>query len=293
MGQWNEHGNDDQWSTPFAGPSWSADPPPATEPALPPIRSAASHAETARETGNASLPPSRAMIAAQEGVRRDVMTSGSRSRPLPAPTTPHEGDNLPAPLIIPGNGRTDVARPTFRRQRPRSRAMQVALISIAGLMMLVILYAATPISAGASNKLNGFIAGSNLWNLPPTPTTTPTPTPKPTYNGGGGTGGGGGGVAPNPGAAAIMNDIRSVFGGYAQGALNVSRCESGYDPNAWNPISILGSHAEGVFQILYPITWRNTSQAGQSPYDSHANILAAHEIFVRDGYSWREWSCQP
>jgi hypothetical protein len=51
-------------------------------------------------------------------------------------------------------------------------------------------------------------------------------------------------------------------------------------------------HAEGVFQIL-PATWAGTSQAGQSEFNAYANILAAHEIFVRDGYSFREWVCQP
>lgn len=87
--------------------------------------------------------------------------------------------------------------------------------------------------------------------------------------------------------------IQQVFGPYASGALNVARCESGLNPNAYNPTSIGGSHAAGVFQILYPSTWRGTSQAGSSPYNAWANIQAAHEIFVRDGYSWREWSCAP
>ncbi len=61
----------------------------------------------------------------------------------------------------------------------------------------------------------------------------------------------------------------------------------------WNPVVLLGSHAEGVFQILYPATWEGTSYASYSPYNAWANIQAAHEIFVRDGYSWREWACKP
>jgi len=85
--------------------------------------------------------------------------------------------------------------------------------------------------------------------------------------------------------------INSVFGPYAPGALQVARCESGLNPGAYNPISIGGSHAEGVFQILYPSTWMGTSQAGSSPYNAMANILAAHQIFARDGYNWHEWSC--
>jgi hypothetical protein len=108
--------------------------------------------------------------------------------------------------------------------------------------------------------------------------TAPTGTPPPS-------------IPPAQGSVAAM--ISQVFGPYASGALNVAKCESGLNPNSYNPTSIGGSHAEGVFQILYPSTWMGTSQASGSPYNAQANILAAHEIFVRDGYSWREWSCAP
>ncbi len=110
---------------------------------------------------------------------------------------------------------------------------------------------------------------------PPVVTTpqTPTPTPIPT------------------GQSSVAAMIEQVFGPYAPGALQVARCESGLNPGAYNPTSIGGSHAEGVFQILYPSTWMTTSEAGSSPYNAQANILAAHEIFVRDGYNWHEWSC--
>jgi hypothetical protein len=95
------------------------------------------------------------------------------------------------------------------------------------------------------------------------------------------------------GNASVAAMIDQVFGPYAPGALSVAECESGLNPNAYNPISIGGSNAVGIFQILYPGTWYTTSEAGMSPYDPMANIEAAHEIFVRDGYSWREWVCQP
>ncbi len=104
---------------------------------------------------------------------------------------------------------------------------------------------------------------------PPPPTSTPIPT----------------------GQSSVATMIDQVFGPYAQGALQVARCESGLNPDAYNPTSIGGSHAEGVFQILYPSTWMGTSEAGSSPYNAQANILAAHQIFVRDGYNWHEWSC--
>src|SRR3989440_3337136 len=108
---------------------------------------------------------------------------------------------------------------------------------------------------------------------PPSAPTNPTPPPEPSGQGS---------------VAAMVNQI---FGPYAAGALQVAKCESGLNPGAYNPVSNGGSHAVGVFQILYPSTWMNTSEASSSPYNAQANILAAHEIFVRDGYSWREWSC--
>jgi hypothetical protein len=121
----------------------------------------------------------------------------------------------------------------------------------------------------------------------PTPTIKPQPTeiiptPLPTIP-----------VPTSPGQAAVIAMIKQVFGSYAPGAVQVARCESGLNPLAYNPISNGGSHAEGLFQILYPSTWRGTSEASSSPYSAMANILAAHEIFVRDGYSWREWTCAP
>lgn len=110
-------------------------------------------------------------------------------------------------------------------------------------------------------------------------TTTPTKTAS-----------GQGTISQPTGSVATM--ISQVFGANAPQALSIAQCESGLNPNAYNPISIGGSHAEGVFQILYPSTWSGTPQAASSPYDAWANIQAAHAIFVRDGYSWREWTCQ-
>jgi LysM repeat protein len=98
---------------------------------------------------------------------------------------------------------------------------------------------------------------------------------------------------PKPNVNVASTDVNGlideIFGSYAASAKSVAMCESGMNPNATNP----SSNASGVFQILYPSTWNTTTQAGQSPYNAQANITAAHEIFVRDGYSWREWSCQP
>lgn len=94
-------------------------------------------------------------------------------------------------------------------------------------------------------------------------------------------------------STAITDMISQVFGPDGPAAISVATCESGLNPSAYNPISVRGSHAEGLFQILVPRTWGTTSQADNSPYNARANTLAAHEIFVRDGYSWREWACKP
>jgi hypothetical protein len=94
-------------------------------------------------------------------------------------------------------------------------------------------------------------------------------------------------------SGSVQQIISSVFGAYAPAAERVATCESSLNPQATNPISIGGSHAAGLFQVLYPSTWDTTSQAGASPYDARANAQAAYEIFARDGFTWSEWVCQP
>jgi hypothetical protein len=244
---------------PPANPGWAEDPPPATLPTIPPIRSA--NLDQTRAPAN-----------------RDGRTA------LAVPT--HQARKpSQAPMIITGDGHAARPRPLLRRTQPRSRAMRAALASFAACIVLAVLFAATPITAGATGQVTNFLAGGSAARLP---TATPTATPTLDPNAGGGPGSG-----YNPGPAAIIAEIKAVFGPYSVGALAVAHCESGYDPNAWNRISILGSHAEGVFQILYPSTWNNTAYASYSPYNAWANIHAAHDIFARDGNTWREWECQP
>jgi hypothetical protein len=106
----------------------------------------------------------------------------------------------------------------------------------------------------------------------------------------------GGWQAYDAGKRAIIEQVALEFGPgsqTAQDAVNVAWCESDFNPQARNSVAIGGSHAEGVFQILWPGTWNTTSQAAHSPFDVDANILAAHELWSRDGQSWVEWSCQP
>jgi hypothetical protein len=178
--------------------------------------------------------------------------------------------------------RYNYARVVPRRQESRSLAIQFIAAMMGMMVLFSIFTAASPL--GKSIASLGFVeAYANA--IPWVPTATPRPKPKP---------------APvnnlpgaNPGTQAVINEIVSVFGAYSQGALNVARCESGYDPNARNPYAVGNSHAEGVFQILYPSTWDTTVYANYSAYDANLNIHAAYQIFARDGDSWREWACQP
>jgi len=172
-----------------------------------------------------------------------------------------------------------------RRSGPRSAITQFAVSMIVTALLISGLALSTPLGQAAALDANGPLhaySGTAPW----IPTPTPKPTPRPATS-----------SRPPAGATmskqAVIDEIVAVFGSYSQGALAVSKCESGYDPNAWNSYPILNSHASGVFQILYPSTWNTTSYASDSPFDATANIHAAYQIFKRDGYTWREWQCQP
>lgn len=91
-----------------------------------------------------------------------------------------------------------------------------------------------------------------------------------------------------PTDSSVSGMINTAFGSYASQALRVAQCESSLNPSATNS----SSGAAGVFQFMAS-TWAGTSYAGYSRYNAWANINAAHQVFVRDGYSWREWSCKP
>ena len=99
------------------------------------------------------------------------------------------------------------------------------LAMLAAMLLFSIFTAASPLgSSVASLGIVQAYANSIPW----VPTPTPKPKPKPALVNNPLPG-------ANPGAQAIINEIVHVFGGYSQGALNVARCESGYNPNARNP----------------------------------------------------------
>jgi hypothetical protein len=270
--------------------------------------SGATGRQPAQAPGNTAAPARRPPVP-RPSVRLPIPPAGPDGANLPTAVTPNlRATGLPA-LIRAGDRRVapaaDPAAPPAilirgarkpprrlgpivpRRHGPRSFTAQFIISMVTMMLLFSALTLASPLGATAAFG-GGFKAYANAlpWIPTPTPSPTPrpTPTPVPLY------------IPPHgadPGTQAIINEIIAVFGPNAQGALNVAHCESGYDPNAWNPFPILNSHASGVFQILYPSTWNGTSYHASSPFDYNANIHAAYEIFSRDGFSWREWECQP
>ena len=174
-----------------------------------------------------------------------------------------------------------------RRTAPLSAVAQFAIAMISVVVIFSALTLTSPLAqtAGLTGTFQTY-ANAAPWIPTPTATPQPTATPIPRVDY----------VPPagnNPGTQAIINEITAVFGGYSSSALNVARCESGFNPNAVNPYAIGNSHASGVFQVLYPSTWVTTSYASSSPFNADANIHAAYQIFQRDGYTWSEWQCRP
>lgn len=199
---------------------------------------------------------------------------------------PTRDDHESSTLLIRGSAKPPhpAGRIVPRRNGPRSFLMQFMVAMITTVVLVSTVTLTTPLGRGMVAATDGqFIASSGIFLFAPSPTASPKPKPSYTYPSKG----------VNPGTQAIINEINTIFGSYAPGALNIAKCESGYDPNAVNSYPIGNSHASGVFQILYPSTWNTTSYASYSPFDYDKNIRAAYEIFHRDGNSWREWACKP
>ncbi len=186
------------------------------------------------------------------------------------------------------------AAPPPRRTAQRTTGRhwwQPTIVHWLGIILLLgsvggLLLGSPTLDAGQAPLLTFQVGSIGSFQLPtPTPTRPLPPTATPVRQ-----------QLPPPASSdnsSVISIIQSVFGSYSDQAIAVARCESSLNPSAVNPTSIGGSHATGLFQILYPSTWNTTSQASRSPYDAQANTMAAYEIFKRDGYSWREWSCKP
>jgi hypothetical protein len=204
---------------------------------------------------------------------------------------------LPALAVTPAPGALVEAK-----QHGRARGwrwwVKVAVLAVSVLVVLGIAgYVLLPaFQSGQSTRQSYKSVDTGSFQLPtatstvaptPTSTVTPTPPPRPTATPR---------RKPTPPPASkgsVVSIIQSVFGNYSSDAIAVATCESSLNPSAQNHTSIGGSYASGLFQILYPSTWNTTAQRAKSPFDAQANTQAAYEIFKRDGYSWREWSCKP
>ncbi|HEV2952627.1 MAG TPA: transglycosylase family protein [Candidatus Dormibacteraeota bacterium] len=91
-----------------------------------------------------------------------------------------------------------------------------------------------------------------------------------------------------PDHAAVQAIIQAAFA--PQGpdavswALRVSACESGYNPNSYNPAGYMG-----LFQFA-PSTWAHTPYGSSSPYDATANANAAAWLYQHSGPN--QWGCK-
>src|SRR5262245_9032208 len=116
-----------------------------------------------------------------------------------------------------------------RRLGPRPFAVQFLVAMVTAMLLFGAVALASPL--GQSSLFGTAIqayANTAPWIPTATPTPRPTATPVPLvvgYNPP---------HKPNPGQTVVVNEIKAVFGAYATGALNIARCESGYDPNARN-----------------------------------------------------------
>jgi hypothetical protein len=102
-------------------------------------------------------------------------------------------------------------------------------------------------------------------------------------------------MAPKPaantasyGSGTIQDIIRQAFAPYGQTAvdwgLRVAKCESGYNPNAYNP----AGPYYGLFQFLMS-TFRATPYGSGDIYDPVANSKAAAWKYANGGAS--AWGC--
>lgn len=141
----------------------------------------------------------------------------------------------------------------------------------------------------AENEQRVYNLTSNVHHDPPrpytptptfTPTATATPPPPDT---------------PTPSSAvphgdlsrSIMLDVLRATGWPTylhQGALNVSACESDWNPRARGAV---GEY--GLFQIHPVHLWRFD---GRNPLDPYENARVALEIFNESG-GWGPWTCKP
>jgi soluble lytic murein transglycosylase-like protein len=93
---------------------------------------------------------------------------------------------------------------------------------------------------------------------------------------------------PPVSAGYVQDLIRQAFAPQGQAAvawgLRVAACESGYNPNAYNP-----GGPSGVFQFM-PGTFRGTPYGSQNIFDAAANVNAAAWYYQQHGGG--AWSCK-
>ena len=119
-----------------------------------------------------------------------------------------------------------------------SSSVQSITISAPQSCAKVIVHHQVQVTGQLNANLKGEVIGSEILSVPRQIASTPTPEPQPVK------------IYPtqvptvpvptSPGQAAVIAMINQVFGSYAAGALQIARCESGFNPLEYNPISIGG-----------------------------------------------------
>lgn len=93
-------------------------------------------------------------------------------------------------------------------------------------------------------------------------------------------------------AGSIQELICSTFGDQCQRAVNVARCESGFDPSAINPHN---HHVRGVFQIhdSHAAAWLEVigKPYEESWMNAGDNIAFARWLYDQSG-GWGPWACR-
>jgi hypothetical protein len=93
-------------------------------------------------------------------------------------------------------------------------------------------------------------------------------------------------IAHRPSSLEAIRLASIAYGQSYSKLLRVAECESQLYRYAKNP----SSDASGLYQFLYPSTWRSTPYASESVWSPYASALAAGWMFAHG--RGREWVCQ-
>lgn len=95
-------------------------------------------------------------------------------------------------------------------------------------------------------------------------------------------------ATPTPTTDPIKQEIKEVFGEYADEALKIVECESKFNPKAYH----VNANGYGVDRGLFQINSKYHVADKKFLYDYKVNTAMAYKIFKDAGYSWKPWACR-